>query len=169
MTKENNYNGLVVCLRISLIMICLIGLVICGLVYPFQVSLTAIGVPTDPFEITVSEQVEFWVQLAFYWAISIPCFITLLFGWDISNEISRGNLFSKRIVKRLNTSALILFVDCLVYLTAQLVFTILGWNPFVPVMLTVGLFGLILSFASHFAARYVGEAAEIKAENEEYI
>ena len=169
MLNENKYTAVVICLRISLILICLIGLVICAFVYPFQVSITAIGVPTDPVEPTVAELVAFWVQLLFYWLASIPCFITLLIGWGISSEIKRGLLFSMKIARRLNTSALILFVDCLIYLVAQFVFTMLGWNPFVPILLTIGLIGLILSFALYFAARYVGEAAKIKAENEEYI
>ena len=90
-------------------------------------------------------------------------------GWGISGEIKRGLLFSMKIARRLNTSALILFVDCLIYLVAQFAFTMLGWNPFVPILLTIGLIGLILSFALYFAARCVGEAEKIKAENEEYI
>lgn len=168
--NERKYGMIVICLRISLILICFLGVAICALAYPFQVSLTAIGVPSgERVPPTIEQYIEYWVQLSFYWIASIPCFLILLFGWNISSEIKKGNAFSMKVSKKLNTGAQILFVDSMLYLAAQLVFTMLDWNPFVLILSIVGLIGLILSFVLYLAARYVREAAKIKEENEAYV
>lgn len=167
---KQKHGMIVICLRISLIIICVLGVAICALAYPFQVSLTAIGVPSgERVPPTMEQYIEYWVQLGFYWIASIPCFLILLFGWDISSEIKKGNAFSMKVSKKLDIAAKILFVDSMIYLLAQLVFTMLDWNPFVIIMIIVGLIGLILSFVLYLAARYVQQATIIKEENETYI
>lgn len=170
MKNEKNCGVLVLCLRLSLITVCLLGLSICAFWYPFQVDLTAIGVPSGERVVpTAAQYVEYWVQLAFYWLASIPCFVILMFGWIISSDIKKGNAFSAEVADRLNICALILFVDSLVFLAAQLVFTVLNWNPFALFLYVTGGIGLILSFTLYLAARYVREAAKIKEENEGYV
>ena len=170
MTSKKKNRLIVFCIRLSLIVICLVGIAICSFWYPFQVSLTAIGVPSgERVNPTDAQLTEYWIQLIFYWLASIPCFIVLIIGWLISSDVISGQVFSKKDSTRLKRSACILFIDSILFLLAQFVFTLLQWNPFAPILSTVGVIGLILGFVLYLSGRYVNEAAKIKEENEGYI
>ena len=170
METNKKRDSVVICMRLSLIVICLVGVTICAFWYPFQVSLTAIGIPSgERVTPTDAQMIAYRVQLFFYWLVSIPCFVLLGFGWEVSSDIKKKAHFSKKTARRLRTSALILFADSITFLLAQPVFTLLKWNPFAPILAVVGVIGLIISFTLYLASRFVFKAAELKEENEGYI
>lgn len=170
MKNETKNSVTVFCIRLSLVVIALAGVSVCAFWYPFQTSLTAIGVPSgERVDPTAAQKAEYWIQLIFYWIASLPCFFLLIYGWFLSNNVKKNTVFSLQTFRLLRRSAIILFIDSIVFLVAQLVFTVLRWNPFAPILSAVGVIGLILSFALLLGGRYVKEAAKIKEENEGYI
>lgn len=159
---------LTIFLRVSVIIICLLGIIMCAFVYPIIVTVGTTGIPTDPVEPLRSELIAFWIQIHFYWFTSIPCFLILLIVWGISNEVTKGLLFSQKVADRLNISSIILAIDCAIFLLGQIVLAIVyGWNGVSMLFTSMGVVGLIFSYGLFFAGRYIGEVAEIKAENEE--
>ena len=57
-------------LKCAIIALGLCGVLICAAWYPFSISLSVMGVvPAEP---TISQSIEMWPQLSFYWAVSIP-------------------------------------------------------------------------------------------------
>ena len=163
--KENKLIAL--CIRLSIIVIALVGLALCIFWYPFRISFTAVGAPSgERVDPTGAQLVEYWVQLIFFWLASLPCFVILVYGWLISGNVRRDRVFTSDTAGKLKTASKILFIDSLIYLAAQLVFTLLRWNPLAPILAVVCVIGLILSFVLFLAGRYVGEAAKIKEENE---
>ena len=161
---------LTIFLRVSLIIICLLGIIMCAFIYPIIVTVGTVGIPTDPVEPLRSEVIAFWLQIHFYWLASIPCFLILIVLWRISNEVKKGLLFSQKVANRLNISSKILAVDCAVFLLFQIVLAfIYGWNGVNTLFTSIGVVGLIFSYGLLFAGRYIKEVAEIKADNERYV
>lgn len=163
-------NSFAIFLRVSVIIICLLGLCVCAVCYPFMVKVGIVGAPVDSFESWKSDEIAFGAQLYFYWFASIPCFLVLLKIWGISIEVKKGLLFSQKVVDRLNASSRVLAIDCAIFLLAQIIFSVvLYWDAFRPIYIIIGVLGLIFSYGLFFTGRYIGEAIEIKVENEGYV
>ena len=165
-----NNKSLTIFLRVSIVIICLLGLCFCSICYPFMVKVGMSGASKDSFGPWKSEIIAYWLQIHFYWFASVPCFLVLLNIWSISNEAAKGLLFSQKIADKLNVSSKILTIDCIIFLIFQIAFSIvLYWDSFRPLYIAMGILGLIFSYGLFFAGRYIGEAMEIKAENEGYV
>lgn len=138
--------------RLVIIFIAALGLSMCVFWYPFTISLSVMGVvDSTP---TMQQNIEIWTQLLFYWVVSLPCFVILFLAWLITNSIKKEVFFSERNVKILKISALILFVDLIVFLIGNVVFLILGWNDFVLIyfiffVIGVGITTLIKVFEQY--------------------
>lgn len=150
-------------LKFVIIFIALVGLLICTLWYPFSLSLTAIKFISPVSQL---QKVEFWVQLMFYWLVSIPCFVMLIFYWKIANLIRKDKAFSINVVKKLNTTIKILGIDLVIFFIGNIVFTFLEWNDFALFYFILALLGLCIVCVTCILSHFVKEAALLKEESE---
>lgn len=153
-----------VLLKAFIIVCALIGLFFCVAWYPFTVSLTAVGLADAV--ITPSQTVEFWVQLGFYWAVSVPCFAVLAIWWLISREIKRGEIFSFGVAKKFLLTAKVLAVDLAVFVVGNAVFAFMGWNDFLLVYAVICLLGVGVAVILVAIAHLIKQASILREENE---
>ena len=145
--------------RVAIIMVFICGVCICAGLYPFLVSLNGLNKGIEAV---------MWSQLIFYWITSIPCFMILGVGWKISSSIT-DELFTNKNAKYLKISAIILFVDSVVFLIGNLVFMIMEYNVFAIVFFMLDIIALVVSLALGVAGYYVKTATNIREENESFI
>lgn len=143
----------------AIIIVALCGLCICGCLYPFLVSLNGLD---------RGSEAVMWSQLIFYWLTSIPCFIILGIAWNIASSI-KAELFTHRNAKLLKNSAIILFVDSIVFFIGNFVFMLIGYNPFAIAFFMLVIIALIASLALAVVGHYVTRATTIREENESYV
>ena len=150
--------------KCSVIIIALFGVIMCACWYPFSISLTTIG-PIDTVP-TVAQYVEMYSQLAFYWFVSIPCFIILIFAWKFSNDIKRDDVFNMKTVKRIRHCVVILLADLVVYVIGNLIFMLIGWNDFAILYFIIAIIGLVITCILAVVSHYVSKAAILQEEAE---
>ena len=137
-----NSNKITIVLRISIIIIALCGAVMCAFWYPFSISLTAIGVTNATP--TLEQIIKFWVQLVFYWLVSIPCFFILALLWYMSVIFKKEGFFSEKIIKATKIEIITLLIDLAIFLIGNIVFAILGWNDFAIIYYLITVIGLVV-------------------------
>lgn len=137
-----NSNKITIVLRISIIIIALCGAVMCAFWYPFSISLTAIGVTNATP--TLEQTIKFWVQLVFYWFVSIPCFFILALLWYMSVIFNKEGFFSEKIIKATKIEIITLLIDLAIFLIGNIVFAILGWNDFAIIYYLITVIGLVV-------------------------
>ena len=142
--KANYMNAkrITIIFRIAIIAIGLCGLLICAFWYPFSISLTTMG--TSTAAPTTEQNIRIWVQLVFYWAVSVPCFLILVFAWRISSAIKKEELFSNKIVRLINQEISIMLIDLFVFLIGNIVFVLLKWNDFAIIYFMIIVIGLVV-------------------------
>lgn len=150
--------------RIAIIAIGICGLLICALWYPFSISLTTMG--TSNATPTAEQSVRIWVQLAFYWIVSVPCFLILFFTWKISSAISKEELFSNKIVELIKLDIIILLIDLLVFLIGNIVFVLFKWNDFAIVYFMITVVGLVVVSLFWIALYVIKRGIEMQEEIE---
>lgn len=143
----------------AIIIVALCGLCICGCLYPFLVSLNGLD---------KGSEAVMWSQLIFYWLTSIPCFIILGVAWKIASSI-KTELFTHENAKHLKNSAILLFVDSIVFFIGNFVFMLIGYNPFAIAFFMLVIIALIASLALAVVGHYVTRATMIREENESYV
>lgn len=151
-------------LKTVIIVIALTGLAACALWYPFSISLTIFGVASQAA--TQLEKAEMWIQLVFYWAASLPCFVILIYYWKIADYIKKDNTFSSDVAKLLRISTKILSVDLIIFFVGNGVFCVLGINDFVLINFLIALFGAFVVALMWVLSYLVKDAALLKEENE---
>lgn len=144
----------------SIITFSLIGIIICGFWYPFSISLTTIGI-TDTAP-TSQQIVRFWVQLIFYWVVSVPCFFVLILFWKISTAIRYDSVFDNRVSNQIKRCAIILFSDVVVFFVGNSIFAIWKWNSFLLVHFIIGIIGLLFAGFLVILSYYVKKAANLQ-------
>lgn len=143
------------------------GLLMCTLWYPFSISLTTMGpVAASP---TAAQTTEMWVQLIFYWGVSLPCFAILAIAWKVSSAIKRDELFSYNVAKRIKICAVILFADLAAFIAGNIIFMALGWNDFAIVYFVIAAVGAAVACLFLIAAHYIYSAANLQQETEGMI
>lgn len=153
--------------RGAIIIIGLCGLIMCAFWYPFETSIFLLRFTPEPF--TCAENVRYWTQLIFYWATSIPCFCILMIFWKVSDAIKKDEMFSYRIAKIIKKATIILFVDIVVFLIGNIIFTCLGWNAFAIVYFIISAIGIAFVEGLIIFSYYITKAAKLKEETEGLI
>ena len=152
--------------RLIIIFIAACGLAICVFWYPFSISLSVMGL-ADSVP-TFEQNIEMWTQLIFYYLVSLPCFIILFLAWLITCSMKKGAFFSGKNIKIIKLSALILFVDLMVFLIGNVVFLILGWNDFALIYFILFVIGLGLTILIMFFENYLKKSVKMQ-ENREVL
>lgn len=151
--------SLFVLARIAITVIVICGLCICGFIYPFLVSLNGLS---------KGSEIVMWSQLIFYWLSSVPCFIILGYAWKVSKSF-KTELFTCENAKCFRNSAILLLVDSIFFFIGNLVFALMGYNPFAILFFFLIVTALSVSLALGAAGYYVAKAAALREENEEYV
>lgn len=103
--------------------IIIVGLGICGLVmysivFPNLGHTMAENIPLfEPY---------YWIWLVFIWVTGIPCYMVLFFGWKISEEIARDQVFTKRVTDWLVYISILAAVDSITFFIGTIIFFIFG-------------------------------------------
>ena len=158
--------------RLIIIFIAACGLAICVFWYPLSISLSVMGLADSVPVPTFEQNIEMWTQLIFYYLVSLPCFIILFLAWLITCSIKKGAFFSKKNVKIIKSSALILFIDLMVFLIGNVVFLILGWNYFALFALfyfRLFVIGLGLTILIMFFEKYLKKSVKMQENGEVLI
>ena len=150
--------------KVSVVAIALCGLMICGLLYPFGISLLSLGIPSH---IKLP-----WMWLFFLWVVSVPCFVILAYAWKISADIKSDNIFTTKTAKRIKTCALILFADVGMLFLGNVILTAINTATFI--LLTYACFalvmtGLVVALLISILSHYVAKAALLREETEGMI
>ena len=156
-------------LRSAIILVGIFGLAMCAFYWPLSISLTAVGVSPDPIEVTKAQTIEYYVQFAFYEAVSLPCFAILIIAWLVTNRISKGQFFDLSTAKLIRISSWILFIDLLVFFIGNLIFMFLEWNVFAIIYYFLGAIGVAVALCMSVIAYYVKKSAILKEETEGII
>ena len=145
--------------KLTIIVIAICGLCICGFVYPFLVSLNGLG---------EGSEIIMWCELIFYWSSSIPCFAILVLAWIVASTFST-ELFTGKNARLFKISAILLLSDAIYFLIGNIVFALLGYNPFAILFFFLVVTALSLSLALGAAGYYIARAAALREENEEFV
>lgn len=158
-------------LQLSIMLKCAIcvffmcGFIICACWYPFSVPLFTTGPASD---LPVPAVVAIWTQIAFYWAVSIPCFVILILFWKVTDSIVLDEFFSYKTAKEIKMCAIILFVDILIYVIGNTMI-MFNWNDTAAVNYGVAILGLAVTGVFYALSHFVSKAAEYKADTEGLI
>ncbi len=151
----------------AIIALGLCGLFMCVVWYPFSISLSAMGVVSaNP---SLSQNIELWTQLIFYWVVSVPCFIVLIFAWKITGSIKNDEVFSHKVVNLIKKCAAVLVIDIVVFLVGNIIFLAVGWNDFAIVYFMIAVVGLIIVSVLLTLSHFAEKAVELKEETEGLI
>lgn len=159
-----NNNLRSVAIKCSILAITLFGIFMCLCWYPFSISLTSMGtVPSTP---TVSQNIEMYTQLIFYWIVSIPCFCILAYAWSISNAIKRDDVFTITTATQVKKIVVILSIDIAIFILGNAIFMMLGWNDFAIVYFIIAVLGVVIACTFAIISHYISQATLFKEENE---
>lgn len=151
----------------AIIALGLCGLFMCVVWYPFSISLSAMGVVSaNP---SLSQNIELWTQLIFYWVVSVPCFIVLIFAWKITGSIKNDEVFSYKVINIIKKSATLLVIDIVVFLVGNIIFLAVGWNDFAIVYFMIAVVGLVIVSVLLTLSHFAEKAVELKEETEGLI
>ncbi len=153
--------------KCSIVALGLCGICICVFWYPFSISLSTMGVV--PTKLSLSQNIEFWTQLTFYWAVSIPCFIILIFAWKITESIKKDEAFSYGVVNLIKKSSTLLLIDIVIFLIGNIAFLALRWNAFALCYFIIAVIGLVVASILLVLSHFVTKAIELKEETEGLI
>lgn len=156
-----------VLVRVVIVVLAACGIAICALWYPFSISLSVMGVvEAVP---TVTQNIQLWTQLIFYWLVSLPCFTILFMAWLMTNSMKNEAFFNDRNVKLARISAIILFVDLAVFLIGNIVFVILGWNEYAIIYFILSTIGLGIAILIKVFEQYLKKSVKMQEETEGLI
>lgn len=155
-------------IKASIILMALFGLTICAVWYPLVISFTTKGISPDLDPTTTAQYIEYYTQLAFYWATSLPCFIILACFWKIGNAIKKNLLFTTKTAKTITTCVRILLVDLIVFIIGNLSFIFIGWSLYFEfiyvIYLAIAVIGLIITGCLAILSHFVTQGALLKEE-----
>jgi hypothetical protein len=154
-----NNKNIALILKSVIIIVAILGLMICSIWYPFSISLTAVG--TVNTSITLAQKIEIWTQLIFYWLVSIPCFIILIYSWFITNSVKANEVFTLKVSNLLKKCARILLFDLIIFLIGNTIFMCLGWNDFALIYFLLAIIGFCVATVTLIIAHYVTEATKL--------
>lgn len=155
-------------IRLGLAFIFLIGVFICLFWYILTASINSgIGIGLDEVTITPQMELDFYSELLFYWAVSVPCFVDVVLGFWCTVLAKREGIFSSRLAKTFFKMALILFIASIVFLIGTVYFWILrfDWNQLTMTYCVVGVLGIAISGVLYVVYRYILRASKLKEEN----
>lgn len=151
-------------IRISLVLIFLFGIFVCAYWYPQNASVSARLILYRPENIPLNALVIYRSQLAFYRAVSVPCFIVVILGFKGTMIAEKEGEFSIRTAKLLFKMALILFIASIVFIIGTVVFGILEWNDYALFYYAIGGVGMGISGFLYIAYKSMCKVSKIKAD-----
>lgn len=156
-------SALSVLVKISIIVFALCGVLICLLAYPEQVTAaTLMGENRTP---TPEENNIINVQVIFYRAVSIPCFLVLVLFWRLSDTIRKYTVFSIGTAKLLKICSIILLVNVFLLIIGNIVMSCLGWNIFLSIKAVLPVAGITIAATLYLLSHFINEAARFKEES----
>jgi len=138
--------------RCAIIAVAIVGLTVC-----------AVWIPISVLGADVTAR---WVQRIFYWLTSLPCFVALAFGWVVSSEMRKGDLFKEKTAKLVKLAAVMLFIDIVIFFIGTLVFFLLDWNGLLLLYSVVSAVGMIVVLFLFVVSHYLLKAAILQEESE---
>ncbi|MCH5204313.1 MAG: DUF2975 domain-containing protein [Oscillospiraceae bacterium] len=164
-------NITILLIRVFLVFVFFVGILICAWWYPFSLTITTgFFVPDlEENDISFNMYTEFYSQLAFYWSVSIPCFVVVMLGFRGTVIAKKEGAFSIRSAKTLFKMALILFIASVVFLIGNVIFMMLKWNVFAILYFIVGGMGLVISGVLYAGHKYLVNASQLKEENDSIL
>ncbi len=143
----------------------IIGVGICGIIiYAAVIPMLA--------EAMVHEYPEFsswqWPWLIFIWVTAIPCYIALIFAWEIAVNIGADCSFSVVNAKLLKWISVLAAADSAVFFAGNLIYLLLNMNhpSIVLFSLLIEFLGVAISVASAALSHLVMKAAELQNQSD---
>jgi hypothetical protein len=149
------------CIKVTILIIACCGLCICVFIYPIFFHFFSIGKSVSDYYL--------WALLIFFWMVSIPCFIILVFIWKIANFIKTGSVFTHQVAKIAKLCSLILFGDIALFFTGNIIFFLIEpyyYSIFAFISIFLILTGLTLALFAAILSHYINKAAMLQEECE---
>jgi hypothetical protein len=147
---------IVLSLRLAIGIFALVGVAFCAYWAPF--SILKLYPETTP-----------WLEIAFYWICSAPCFGVLALAYDVTNQFAQNRFFERRSARDIAIAAWLLGIDSLLFIAGNVAVYFLKPNGFEFLYWILGVAGVCLAILFFAISRYVREAASLKEENEAII
>jgi hypothetical protein len=110
----------------------------------------------------------YWPWLIFLWVTAIPCYVALVCGWKVADEISKDNSFCVKNARRLRLISIMAAADSAFVFIGNIVFLLLNMNH--PGVILIALFivfaGIVITVVSAALSHLVLKAAKLREENE---
>jgi hypothetical protein len=150
-----NRKEIVLSLRFAILVFALAGLVFCGFWIPHSLKNLQESFP--------------WLEACFYWICSLPCFVILGLGWDITTAFSHDLFFEIKSAKEIFAASLILMIDCPLFAIGNVVTYFLLPNGYEFFYFFLSVTGFCLGILFLAISRYVRKAIEVEKENEAIV
>jgi len=143
----------------------IIGIGLCGLIVYFAVLPSV----ADSFHISYPEFAGWhWPWLFFLWITAIPCFIALLMGWKIAENIGRDRSFSEENARLLQRIAWLAAGDTAYFFVGNIVLLFMSMNhPGVLLLsLLVCFVGVAVTVAAACLSHLAYKAADLQEQSD---
>ena len=141
---------------LGIAMFALLGLFFCGFYVPKTFGLFS----------QLSSSLEY-VEMAFYWTCSIPCFCFLILFIKIAKSVSEESFFTSTTVKNLKISGYLLAVDSMVFFVANVVFAIIRQSLSIETLMAIlSLVGVAIGVSGVFISQAVEQSRQYKEYSE---
>jgi hypothetical protein len=146
-------------MRVAIILIGICGGAICLFWLPMTTAKSF-----EALSWVALQKVENWIQYAFHWLVSLPCFWLLIMAWKITSNMQKGRLFIEKNAVHVKRATVILLVDILLFLIGNIIFAALGWNEFLILQLFATMVGFIVAILLFVLSQYLMKATSLQEE-----
>lgn len=110
----------------------------------------------------------YYPWLILIWITAVPCYIVLVFGWNISRNIGNDCSFSMENAKLLKWIAILVAADTDFFFVMNIVYLLLNMNhPGIVLMsLIVLVIGIAISVVSATLSHFVRKAADLQEQSD---
>jgi hypothetical protein len=150
-----NKKEIVIALRIAIIVFAMAGVAFCAYWVPSSLQKIYASFP--------------WLEAAFYWLCSLPCFVILFLAYKVTDEFAAGRIFEEKPAKYVELAGWILGTDSLLFIIGNIVVYFVKPNGFEFFYWFLGVEGICLSILFIALERYIKGASEVEKENEAII
>ena len=143
----------------------IIAVGICGLIVYFGILPTIVSDLTNTYPEFSSWH---WPWMIFLWCTAIPCYIVLVLGWKLANNIGADRSFSTENAELLQSVAWLIAGDILFFFLGNAVFFFLSMNHpgILLVALLICVIGIAISVAAACLSHLVRKAADLQEQSD---
>ncbi len=110
----------------------------------------------------------YWPWLIFFWASGVPCYLVLIYGWMVTENIAEGHPFTHENAKLIKRIAQFAIWDTVYFLIGNVILFLLGMSHPGIVLLSfaVVLAGVVFSIVASALSSFVTRASNLQEQSD---